>query len=473
MNAPIIWILVPAVGGAILYFMRRWYRLTVALGTGLMLILALLAWRMPVNETISLGPVAFKVGETLTVLGRQFTLLDMDRPFLMLIDLLAAIWFAAAHTSRAGRMYVPLGLMIIGLLTAVLAVSPFLYAAMLVELAALVSVVLLSRPGCPVQRGALRFLIFQTLGMPFLLFTGWLLTGVEASPGELELVSRAALLLVIGFVLWLAIFPFHTWLPMVGEEAHPMAAGFVFLMLPFVVMLFGLGFLDRYEWLRSAPQLPSLLQTAGVVMVLTGGVWAAFQRHLGRMLGFAVMVEIGKALLAISLPHGLPLFFTQLLPRTVALAVWCLALAILGSSPDSTNRRDLAFNQVKGLGRKLPLATAGLALAHLSIAGLPLLAGFPVYFSLTQMLSVRNPTIALLTLVGMAGLMAGGLRSIAVLLMGTDTDPRGWHRQERRSEFFFLALGGIAILVLGLFPQLLLPPLADMAQYFARLVTIP
>ncbi len=473
MSSPVLWIVLPIAAGAGLFFLRRWYRLTVALGTGLALLLALLAWQLPVNETIYLGPLIFKIGDTLNVLGRQFILLDTDRPLVLVIYLLAAIWFAAAYTGRAGRMFVPLGLVITGLLTAVPAVNPFLYAAMLVELIALVSVIMLSRPGQPVRRGALRFLIFQTLGMPFILFTGWLLTGVEASPGELALVSRAAILLGIGFVLWLAVFPFHTWLPMVAEEAHPMAAGFVFLMLPFVVMLFGLGFLDRYAWLRNATQLNSLLQLAGVLMVLTGGVWAAFQRHLGRMLGFAVMVEIGKALLAISLPAGLPIFFAMLLPRTVALAVWSLALTVLQTYPGLATRRDLGGQGMKGLARKLPLAAASLGLAHFSIAGLPLLAGFPVFLALARELASTNLLIALLTLVGMVGLLAGGLRSLAVLLTGSDTDPQGWQMQERGAVVFFLAIGGVVLLAIGLFPQVFLPALADLAQIFERLIPLP
>lgn len=473
MSAPILWILVPSVAGVVLFFLRRWYRLTVSLGTGLVILLAVLAWQLPINETVYLGPVSLKISETLTILGRQFSLANSDRPLLAVIYLLAGIWFAPAYTGRAGRMFVPLCLVITGLLTAVPAVDPFLYAAMLVEMIALVSVGLLTRPGHPVRRGALRFLIYQTLGMPFILFTGWLLTGVEASPGELALVSRAAILLGIGFVLWLAIFPFHTWLPMVAEEAHPMASGFVFLMLPLVVMLFGLGFLDRYAWLRESAQLSNLLQLTGVLMVLMGGVMAAFQQNLGRMLGFAVMVEIGKALLAASLTGGLPLFFAMLLPRAAALAVWSLALTVLQHSPGQVIPRDLGSREMRGLGRKLPLAAASLGLANFSIAGLPLLAGFPVFLTLSQMLASASPLVAFLTLVGTIGLFAGGLRSLAVLLIGSETEPKGWQMQERGAVTVFLGIGALILLAIGLFPQFFLPPLADLAQVFERLLPLP
>ena len=473
MSAPILWMLLPMLAGGVLFLMRRWYRLTVSLGTGLALLLALLAWQVPIDTLLRLGAWTFKINASLDVLGRQFTLAEADRPLLTVIYVLAAIWFAVAYVSRAGRIFVPLGLVTTGLLVGVPAVDPFLYAALLLEMVALVCVVILTRPGQPLRRGALRFLIFQTLGMPFILFTGWLLTGVEASPGELALVSRAAVLLGIGFVFWLAIFPFHTWLPMVAEDAHPLSAGFVFFMYSFVVLLFGLGFLERFAWLRSAAQLATLLRLAGALMVLTGGVWIAFQRHLARMFGFGVMIEIGKALLAVSLPGGLPLFFAMLLPRAIALAVWSLALVVLQKIPDQSAARPLDFRNIQGLAHKYPLAASGLILALFSLGGLPLLAGFPVYVSLTRQLSAASPVIAVLSLIGTAGLIAAGLRSLSILFIHPDTQSPRWQLTERGAVIFFLAVGVLALFVVGLFPQAFLPPLAELALRFPHLAPAP
>ena len=108
LNAPVLWILLPIIAGIGLYFLRRWHRLVVSLGTGLALLLTLLAWQAPINETIRLGNWGFKINETLNILGRQFSLTNPDRPFMVCIYLIAALWFAATSLGRAGRCVAPL-----------------------------------------------------------------------------------------------------------------------------------------------------------------------------------------------------------------------------------------------------------------------------------------------------------------------------------------------------------------------------
>jgi formate hydrogenlyase subunit 3/multisubunit Na+/H+ antiporter MnhD subunit len=463
----------------VLFFLRRWHRLTVIIGTTISLTLALIARLVPINELLVIGPWRIKINDTLTVLGRQFVLSNSDRPLLVILYLLAGIWFAAAYVARAGRAMVPLSIVIMGMLVSVPAVNPFLYAALLLEIAVLICVVLLNPPGNPVPRGVLRFLTFQTLGMPFILFTGWILTGVEANPGESELISRASILLGFGFALWLAIFPFHTWLPMLGEKAHPYVTGFLFFMLPFVIQLFGLGFLERYAWLRDMNQLYTLLRTAGIIMMLTGGLWAAFQDHLGRLLGYAIMVEIGKALVSISLPGGLSLFFAMLLPRAITLAVWCLAMASIKSSQESTRVNnslpdlDLNFSKLRGLAYRMPLVSISLVVGYLSIAGMPLMAGFPGLLALIQTMAVTSPLTSMLTILGTAGLFVGGTRILMILVQAPDPDPGKWRFEERGAVIFYLSAGILVLFTIGLFPQVVLPSMASLAQIFPRLMTAP
>jgi NADH-quinone oxidoreductase subunit N len=471
-----IWIFFPALAAIALYAVRERPRLTAAAGTGLALLLALLALLLPIGERIALrlwaGFPTLTISPTMNLLNRRLILDDADRPLLLFVYLGLAFWFTGSRTAKASRLFIPLGLAMASLFAAAIAVEPFLYAALLIVLVAMLSLPLLSPPGQPARRSAQRFLVLQTLGVPFILMAGWLLPSLQAAPLEAGQALRVAAFAVLGFGLYMAVFPFHTWIPMAAEEADPYAAGFVFFLIPGVVSLFGIEFLSRYTWLNSVPQVYEGMRFIGMVMVAMGGIWAAFQRDLGRMLGYAVIVEIGLSLLTFSLGFGstdasqmtnqakVGIFYALLLPRGLALGVWALALTALRQRTQS-----LTFRAVQGAGRSLPLAAAGLLLANFSLAGLPLLAGFPVRLALWTALASDSLPAVFLALVGSAGLLGGGIRSLAVLVMGAEE--QGWQRTESRPEAVLLGVGMLILFLVGLLPQWLLPSLTYMAAVIA------
>lgn len=468
MTTPFIWILFPGLLAGVLLLLQRWERTVTILATISAIFLAALAWWLPVKEQFLVGPWVVNISETWSIMGRRFILGPSDRPALIILYLTAAFWCGAAFIARPGQVFVPSALGMVALMTAAISVEPFLYAALLIEIAILLSVPFLVSHGRPIGRGILRYITLQSLGVPFILFSGWMLAGVEASPGDQVLIQQASVLIGLGFAFFLAIFPFHTWIPMLTEETHPYAIGFVLLLLPGAISFFGLGFLDRYSWLRNSQATYSMLLIFGVLTVVIGGIWAAFQRHLGKILGYSVVVEIGFSVIAISLgsrtqSNSLEVFFASLLPRGLGLGVWALALTLIRKQTKS-----LFFRDVQGVARHAPVAATALVLAHFSIAGLPLLAGFPARLALWNGLAQISISAVFWALLGNIGLFVGGLRTLAVLVMGP-SDER-WHRTESWSEMVYLLAGITALLMVGLLPQWFLPFFANMPHAFEQLI---
>lgn len=446
MNAPLIWIVLPLIAGVLLWFLRQHRTLSVGIAVFVTAVLALLAAYAPIGEPIRLGGLRLEIADSLFVLGRRFVLTNNERAFLTLIYGAGAVWFIGASGIWVHRFFIPFALAVISALVAAFSVEPFLYAALLVEVAVLFSIPLLAPPGEPVKIGVQRYLIFQTLGMPFVLFAGWVFGSADATQISADLLLRAALMLGLGFAFWLAVFPFYSWVPQLVNETHPYAAGFVLSFVPVSILVLGLDFIGGFGWLRSSQQLYEILRIVGILMIATAGIWAAFQDRLTRIFGYAVIFESGFALLAIGLNTlpGLMLFAAGLLPRFLALFIMALALGIL-----KNHRQPMDFDHMRGLLQHYPLTSIALLMAIFSIGCIPLLAGFPVRLELLEQVAALSMGETLWVLAGNLGFLIGGLRVLTHVVRSSDeVQPRVESWMQRG----ILAGGILFLLLFGLLP---------------------
>jgi len=463
MSAPLIWIFIPfGVGFLTLFFLR--IRFSPLIGGAVSTILALVALIFPIDTALLLGSISIKISPAIQFFGRSFALNTADGPLIAIIYGLAALWFFGTEASGSANRFVSLGLMIIALLTASIAVEPFLFAALLLDMAAMLVIPLLvpvyQKPG----RGVIRFLIYQTFAMPFILFSGWMLAGVEASPGAIGATTQAGTILGLGFAFLVGVFPLYNWIPMLMEEVSPYVTGFLLWTLPTFTIIFALGFLDHYTWLRASPQLSSAIQFAGVFMVASGGLFASQQKHIGRIMGYAAITETGLLILAMGLRSAevVNTTFLLLIPRGLELAVWALALSIIKRKVYS-----LRLSKVQGMARKYPVAVGALVLAHLSMTGFPLLAGFPPRLALWQELAGQSLAISFWVFVGLLGLLTAAVRTLAVFVMAEENT--AWELNESWAQTTMLGLGVIGLFILGMFPQVLHPFIVSMPALFEHL----
>ena len=478
MSSALLWIGLPLVLGAALILLRRGAGvLSLALCLGLSLVLAWIAWQVPINTPNTLGPFTLQIAPTLSVFGRSFTLADSDRVVLGLAYAGLSLWLAGSFFAQPGRLFAPIALIVTGLLLAAYAVEPFLYAALLMATAVLISVPMLAPPGTQQAQGVLRYVVFQLFAVPFLLFAGWLLSGVEASPGDLDLVIRAGVLLGLGFLFLVAAIPFHAWVPRLMKDSHPYAATFILAFLPTLALVFALTFFDRYAWLRDRQAVYGLLMAIGSVSVLLAGVWAASQKRLTGILAYAAVLGVGSSLQALGLggSQSVQLLFAQVHPRGIALLVFALAL----SAFRQVGRTGLTLDGFGTSSARHPLLATALLLAIFSLAGLPLLAAFPAQWQLWLALSNTSAWALGASLLGSLGLCIAGLRwlvacvqrpVIAVAEQGLEEPLEGEPRDLEDPYVWVYFLASVSILLLiGNAPALVYRNLADFLVVFPQI----
>ncbi|PKO13594.1 MAG: hypothetical protein CVU39_18265 [Chloroflexi bacterium HGW-Chloroflexi-10] len=464
MNAPMIWVFSPLVVALISMLFRK-QRLFVLLFVGIYSsLLAILALTLKIDLLIPLGPFSVEISSVFDIFGRKFILEDSDRFILALIYGIGAVWFFGSRISGSNENFCPNGLGILAIMVATLSVQPFLYAALLIEFAVLLSFPMFIYNKGATNQGVLRYLIFQTLAIPFILLAGWGFEQAPLSANSQEQYLQAAILLGLGFAFWLAVFPFYSWVPLLASEGQPYVAGFIFFALPTTSLLLLLDFFNNYNWMRNEVMFSESLRLISTIMIVSGGIWAAFQKSLIRLFGYAVIVETGFALLSLSLSNivGWTAYIQSFLPRLLAIAILSLSLASLRNSGETFDLNDL-----KGVYYRYPFVSSAFLIAWFSICGFPILAAFPTRLAILSVLASESIVFGLWVVVGVLGMFFAGFQVIGIFFSRENNN--SIQVNETVVQAVFLSLGTALLILVGLFPNIFLSPFTNLLLAYRNL----
>ena len=236
------------------------------------------------------------------------------------------------------------------------------------------------------NEASLKYFLMGAFSTGFLLFGITLIYGATGS-FQLEAIRNWALahprgidplfhtgiiLMIIGLCFKVGAAPFHFWTPDVYEGSPTLITAF----MSTVVKTAGFAAFLRLFAVSFAPLADFWMPTLLVITILTlfiGNLTALYQHSFKRMLAFSSISHAGYlmfAIVALSSVSGNAIFIYSTaysIASIIAFGVLLLVQQQLGSD---------SFESFNGLGKRNPFLAIVLTIAMLSLAGIPLTAGF-------------------------------------------------------------------------------------------------
>ncbi|MBC7914441.1 MAG: NADH-quinone oxidoreductase subunit N [Pyrinomonadaceae bacterium] len=236
------------------------------------------------------------------------------------------------------------------------------------------------------NEAALKYFLMGAFSTGFLLFGITLLYGASGSFDLTEIKNYVAysnteispvfyagiLLTIIGLCFKAGAAPFHFWTPDVYEGAPTLITTFMSTVVKTAVFA---AFLRLFH--VSLPSLQAfwvpVLIVIAALSLLIGNVTAVYQQHFKRMLAYSSISHVGYILFAfIGLSSSSDnSIFVYAAAYTIASIIAFAALIILQKQVGNDS-----FDSFNGIAKKNPLLAFTLTVSMLSLAGIPLTAGF-------------------------------------------------------------------------------------------------
>ncbi len=267
-------------------------------------------------------------------------------------------------------------------------------------------------------------------------------------------------LLFVAFALMLAAIPFHTHAALLAGEAPAAALALYFgvivpvTFIAFVEILAGSGLLPA---IVQVAKVQDLLLGIGLLSAFGGALLAAGANDLRRLVVYAVISNLGSALVGVATLSGPGIIggiaialVTGACATQQLLAAGTLERRAAGQRPNVTDA---------------PLAAGAFIAGGIAMIGAPPLVTFPGHF-FVDLIAYSVSGSAGSVLVGAAVLvLIAQLRAGVRLFAGS---PEGWHVEPRPVAGILGGIILIALLVGGITPDAFLRPIAAFADEFLK-----
>jgi NADH-quinone oxidoreductase subunit M len=221
-----------------------------------------------------------------------------------------------------------------------------------------------------------------------------------------------ALLFLMGFIVKMAIFPFHTWLP----DAYTTAAMPVTLVLVAVLTNIGIyGFARFLPFfpLQAVQALSLPLLIAAVVTMFYGGIQALVEKNAKRVVAYSSISQMGYVLfgLATITTQGFSGSILNLYNQAATKLALFMALGMVAEAAGTWQ-----IDQLGGWAKRLPFAAVVGVVALLSLVGMPPAFGFwPEFLTFSGGFAAGQVLLSILALVASVLSVAYGLRLIRLV----------------------------------------------------------
>ena len=446
MSAAVLWIYVPFLTGLILMFFPENKRFTRIVSLVLTAFLAVVALRIPVNSMIVFNRSSLIFSATSRLFGRTITINRADQTIVSFFYVFAFLWIFGSMFANIYRFFIPITLMGTALVICVIAVQPFIYGIFLVMLCALLFLPMLRDTNRHNEDAIFRFLLYQLAGMICLAFSGKLTGTVDINPQDSYLLKRTVILIFTGLSLWLAVFPFFSWIASLMERGCPFVCGFVVSLLQFLSLFILLQFLNDYIWLRSYSPLFKGLRIVGITTMMIGAVMALFQKNLQRMMAFVITAENGASVLLIGTNsrESISAFLSALFIHSVVWLIWATSVKFISTD------YDLSLQDVRGLWQDHPVVCSALLLAHFTVSGMPLLAGFNLRLDLFSSCFAIGEPLGWIAAIASGILIFSGIRLLFIFLSPLPGSSVKIKNLDERTRYDIIMRRGLLIVLMFL-----------------------